>query len=185
MPTDRELEEELNDLAQRIERLRIHYQQYFLGLEKVPPLVMREQLERRIRESPLNDVRKAAFKFRFNSLLQRLRTYEVYWDRLERDIEEGRFERGMVQDGLRRPPPEPPLREHPLFKDPVETLYREFIEARKKLGLPVDGITLDAFRVSIERQRRIQAEKLGVEDVEFSVVVKDGKVILQARPKKA
>lgn len=196
MPTDRALEEELTDLAGRIERLRVLYQQYFMGLERMPPLVQREQLERRIRESPLNEARRATYKFRFQSLVQRLRTYEVYWDRLQRDIEEGRIERGVIQEGGLRParvttaeerpvPPALELAPRPLESaspDPVEALYRDFLNARERVGLPVEGITLDAFRLSIERQRRIHAERLGVPDVSFTVAIKDGKVVLQARP---
>lgn len=194
MPTDKALEEELTDLAGRIERLRVLYQQYFMGMERIPPLVQREQLERRIRESALNDIRRAAFKFRFQSLIQRLRTYEVYWDRLQRDIEEGRVERGVVQEGGLRParverpakepiPPAPPAPvPQPSPRDPIEALYRDFLQARDRVGLPIEGITMDAFRLSIERQRRIQSERLGVPDVSFTVVVKDGKVVLQARP---
>ncbi len=189
MPTDKALEEELTDLAGRIERLRVLYQQYFMGMERIPPLVQREQLERRVRESPLNDVRRAAVKFRFQSLIQRLRTYEVYWDRLQRDIDEGRVERGVVLEGGLRPArapkaeaEPPPAQPEPAPRDPVETLYRDFLRAREQVGLPVEGITLDAFRLSIERQRRIQAERLGVQDVAFTVAVKDGKVVLQARP---
>ncbi len=189
MPTDKALEEELTDLAGRIERLRVLYQQYFMGMERMPPLVQREQLERRIRESPLNDVRRAAIKFRFQSLLQRLRTYEVYWDRLQRDIEEGRVERGVVQEGGLRPARAPKAEAEPSAaqpepapRDPVEALYRDFLRAREQVGLPAEGITLEAFRLSIERQRRIHAERLGVPDVAFTVAIKDGKVVLQARP---
>lgn len=189
MPTDKALEEELTDLAGRIERLRVHYQQYFMGMERVPPLIQREQLERRIRESPLNEARRAAYKFRFHTLLQRLRTYEVYWDRLQRDVEEGRIERGVTQEGGLRPAratqardPAAQAQAESVPKDPIEALYRDFIEAREKLGLPVEGITLEAFRLSVERQRRIQSERLGVPDVAFSVAIKDGKVLLLARP---
>lgn len=189
MPTDKAIEEELTDLAGRIERLRVLYQQYFMGMERIPPLVQREQLERRVRESTLNDARRAANKFRFQSLVQRLRTYEVYWDRLQRDIEEGRVERGVVQEGGLRPAraataieqPVPAPRE-PSPRDPVEALYRDFLKAREQVGLPVEGLTLEMFRVSIERQKRLQCERLGVPDVSFTVTVKDGKVVLQARP---
>ncbi len=190
MPSDKALEEELTDLRGRIERLRVLYQQYFMGMERIPPLVQREQLERRVRESALNDVRRAAVKFRFQSLIQRLRTYEVYWDRLQRDIEEGRVERGVAQEGGLRPARAPraddaepsAAQPEPAPHDPVETLYRDFLRAREQVGLPVEGITLDAFRLSIERQRRIHSERLGVPDVSFTVVAKDGKVVLQARP---
>lgn len=189
MPSDKAIEEELADLTARIERLRVLYQQYFMGMERIPPLVQREQLERRVRESALNDVRRAAVKFRFQSLIQRLRTYEVYWDRLQRDIEEGRVERGVAQEGGLRPARAPRADAEraaappdPTPEDPVEALFRDFLRAREQVGLPVEGITLDAFRLSIERQRRIHSERLGVPDVSFTVAVKDGRVVLQARP---
>ena len=95
MATDKVLEQELVDLAQALERLRVHFQSYFMGLEKRPPQTMREQLERRLRDSALHDVRRSNLKFRFLTLIQKYRTYEVYWDRILREIEEGRFNRDV------------------------------------------------------------------------------------------
>jgi len=229
--SEKALEEELSELSGRIERLRVQYQQYFMGIERSPPSVQREQLERKIRHSPLNEVRRSSIKFRFQSTIQRLRTYIIYWDRVLREIEDGRFRRGVFRDGgmLSREADktQAALAEKPLRKSgqkkalkkaaektakkaggkkaPVkkkdkaakekgpkkhgkpakkkDDLYDRYIEARKSLDLPVEGITRESFDESLENQRRIQAEKLGAADVGFTVKVKAGKVILEARRK--
>lgn len=189
----KELEEELSELASRIERLRVLYQQYFMGMEKFPPTIQRDQLEKRIRQSILMDVRRPAIKFRFMSTIQRLRTYEIYWDRIVRQIEDGTFRRGIFHDGAEAPkaPPPEPSKKKP-GKQPagsegkgedLDGLYKRYVEARESVNLSVEGITPETFRESLETQRRLKAEELGVEDVRFSVKVKSGKVILEARRK--
>jgi len=191
--TDKELEEELSALAKDVERLRIMYQQYFLGMEKVPPEFQREQLEKRIRESKLNEARKGVYKFRFISLLQKLRTLEVYWDRMLRAIEEGKIQRGIPRDAGRQiEDVEMPLpAREPVATKPVQEkaqsemlkVFQTFLEARKRLGLPVEGISFDAFVKTLEKQKEIHSQKLGVQDFTVEVVVKDGKVVLLLKPK--
>lgn len=208
MAGDKEYDAELADLATRIEKLRIHYQGYFLGLEKVPPLFERDQLERAIRLSPLHEARRAVYKFRFQSLCQRFRTLAVYWDRVMRDLEEGKVTRESMRREAGYAPMAPaaggegPALEAPTevgnsdagpgtpggessSPDPVVGLWRDYLSARSALGLPTEGITESAFRAGLEKARQAQRERLGVPDVRFSVVVKDGKVVLLARPEGA
>lgn len=212
MAGDKEYDAELADLATRIEKLRIHYQGYFLGLEKVPPLFERDQLERAIRLSPLHEARRAVYKFRFQSLCQRFRTLAVYWDRVMRDLEEGKVTRESMrrEAGYAPMAPAPGVGageegsgpgsaaevpgpdagsgtsgETPSSPDPVVGLWRDYLSARSALGLPIEGITESAFRAGLEKARQVQRERLGVPDVRFSVVVKDGKVVLLARPEGA
>jgi len=191
--TDKELEEELSALARDVERLRIMYQQYFLGMEMIPPEFQREQLEKRIRESRLNETRKGVYKFRFISLLQKLRTLEVYWDRMLRAIEQGKIQRGIPRDaGRPSEDVEMPLPAgEPVVPKPVQEkaqsemlkVFQTFLEARKRLGLPVEGISFDAFVKTLEKQKEIHSQKLGVQDFAVEVVVKDGKVVLLLKPK--
>lgn len=209
MAGDKEYEAEIADLSARIEKLRVHYQGYFLGLEKVPPLFERDQVERAIRLSPLHDARKAVYKFRFQSLCQRFRTLAVYWDRVMRELEEGKITREAMRreagyapmdsaqeagvDRQGAAPGAPPAAsvsdraqaasgEPPQPSDPVEGLWRDYLSARSALGLPTEGITESAFRAGLEKARQAQRQRLGVPDVQFSVVVKDGKVVLLAKP---
>jgi len=195
VPADKELEQELMELSAKVERLRTTYQQFFMGVEKKPPDVQRDQLERHLRATPLNEVRRAAIKFRFQSVIQRYRTYEIYWDRVIREIETGRFRREQAE---RAPAPvdeepaenaTPRARERGRAKAPrtpgeaeLARLYQAFLDARMSCGLTVEGITPEAFRQSLERQRRLHSARLGVPDVSFSVVVKEGRVVLLARP---
>ena len=210
--TDKELDNDLADLAIRIEKMRVKYQGFFLGLEKLPPLFERDQLERFIRVSALNDARRAVHKFRFQALLQRYRTLAVHWDRIMRELEEGRITRESMRrdagyasstpreaqpvdedEGLpatqSSPPPTPSVRATPARAaapapepdDPLKRLYIDYISARSSLGLANEGITESAFRAGLDKQRLAQAQKLGVPDVSFSVVVKEGRVILLAR----
>jgi len=194
--TDKEFEEQLVEIAQRVERLRVHYQAYFLGMEKRPPIQLREQLDRYIRESALHEARRATYKFRFQSIQQRYRILAVYWDRILRDLEEGRVTReSLRRDAGYRDAPRTPgaaetketaERSAPIEarsdEDPVSQLYVDYIAARRTVGMGVQGITEAAFRASLEKQRTLQRDRLGVPDVEFSVTVKEGKVVLLARP---
>ena len=211
--TDKDLDNDLGDLTIRIEKLRVRYQGFFLGLEKLPPLFERDQLEKFIRLTPLNDARRAVHKFRFQALLQRYRTMAVYWDRIMRELEEGKITRetmrreagyasaaapdrapaatdagtgtppaGAPAPASKAPAPSGRPESPPAADDPLHRLFDDFITARSSLGLSVEGITEPVFRTSIDKQRQAQAEKLGVPDVTFSVVVKEGRVVLMARP---
>lgn len=184
MQVDKELENELFDIANKVERLRVHYMQYFMGIEKYPPLTLHEQLERQVRNSPLNNVRKGALKFRFSALLQRYRIYETYWDRVMREIEEGKFKRDMFRGMIEKEIEETTRGGEGQAEKRFQTLFEEYIKARQSLGLPIEGITEEAFYDALEKQRQIHAEKLGVKDIDFAVSIKDGKVVLLARPKK-
>ncbi len=230
--TDKELDAELADFSTRIEKLRIRYQGFFLALEKLPPLFERDQMEKFIRQTSLNDAHRAVHKFRFLALVQRYRTLAVQWDRVMRDLEEGRttresmrrdagyasanpadraaedaglpasaVARGHARKVARRAAAmasssagataSPVVTSAKAVSAPnqpssvdqyVHRLYDDYITARSSLGLSTEGITEPAFRASLEKQRLVQAEKLGVSSVSFSVIVKEGRVILMARP---
>ena len=205
---DKKLEHEIADLSRRVERLRILYQQYFMGIDRHVPSVQHDQLERALRESPLNEVLRSSLKFRFSALIQKYRTYEVYWTRILREIETGKFRREVMlgtgtlprreepapraEDDVSqsRPPPEPapepapakPPASPPSSADPVRELFDAFVQARVSVGLPVTGLTEGAFRTSLAKQRQLQAEKLGTPEIVFRVVAKEGRVVLVASP---
>lgn len=88
-----ELEAVLNDLERKIERLRVAYEQYFLGIEKVVPLQRQKAIVRIIYRLQQAKLRGAQGKFRFNSLMQRFNAHKAYWNRTVREIEEGKYKR--------------------------------------------------------------------------------------------
>lgn len=88
-----EIEEHVNELETRIDRLRALYEQYFMGIEKMEPHVPRKDVDRRIQVIRREQIRNTALRFRFQMILQRYNTYQTYWIRVCREIEEGTYKR--------------------------------------------------------------------------------------------
>ena len=88
-----ELDEALSELELRLERLRALYEQYFLGIEKVPPGVQRKDVDRRVHNLRREQIRNTAKRFKLQTLIQRYNTFQQYWMRICREIEEGTYKR--------------------------------------------------------------------------------------------
>jgi hypothetical protein len=95
-----EYERRLRELELSIERLRALYEQYFRGIEKTPPAVLKKKVERELREMRKVRHRNTATRFRLQMQVQKYTTYLTYWQRIMRDIEAGRIKRSPA--GLRR-----------------------------------------------------------------------------------
>jgi hypothetical protein len=93
--TPKEQEHLLGELEQRVDRLRVLYDQYFLGFEKLEPSIPRKDVERRFAILRKEQIRNTALRFRFNVCNQKYNTYAMYWTRICRQIEEGTFKRHL------------------------------------------------------------------------------------------
>lgn len=89
-----EFETRLKDLELSIDRLRSLYEQYFRGLEKVPPNVLQKKVERNMRELRRIRLRNTAHRFRLQTQVQKYTTYLTYWQRIMRLLEGGQLKRG-------------------------------------------------------------------------------------------
>jgi len=95
--TPDEVHKELEELEGRLERLRVKYEQYFTGIEKAVPWVQRKDVDRRFQLMHREQLRSSGQRFRFNSLVQRFTTYQTYWGRILRRIEEGTLKRDVLR----------------------------------------------------------------------------------------
>jgi hypothetical protein len=96
-----------------LRRLRALYDQFFQGVERVEPRIPREEMERLLQRLGRGQPRNTALRFRYNQLRQRFLTYNTYWKRISRQIEEGTYKRDVLRAQRRRRapesiPPEPP-----------------------------------------------------------------------------
>ncbi|HTM44795.1 MAG TPA: MXAN_5187 C-terminal domain-containing protein [Polyangiaceae bacterium] len=92
-----ELDQALEDLEQRLERLRSLYEQYFLGLEKIEPAIARKDVDRRFYVLRRVKLRNTARRFRLQLLVQRYNTFQQYWLRICRQIENGTYTRHLIK----------------------------------------------------------------------------------------
>lgn len=92
-----EIEILVGDLETRIDRLRALYDQYFMGIERLEPMVARKDVERKVQLLRREQIRNTAVRFRFQMLLQRYGTFQQYWHRINRQIEAGTFRRHLLR----------------------------------------------------------------------------------------
>jgi hypothetical protein len=92
-----EIEEAVKELETRVDRLRSLYEQYFMGIEKLEPGVPKKDVERRFQLLRKEQIRNTALRFRFHMVLQRYNTYQSYWLRICRQIEEGTYKRDVLR----------------------------------------------------------------------------------------
>jgi hypothetical protein len=91
----------LDDLAIRIERVKVLYEQYFMGLEKIEPGVARKDIARSMLQLQQQYIRNTGLRFKFNTMLQKWNIYTTYWNRILREIENGTYTR-HIQKAARK-----------------------------------------------------------------------------------
>lgn len=95
-----EIEESLDALDKLVDRLKVLYEQYFMGIQKQAPSHLHNDAERRIRDVAQLQIRNTALRYRFATIQQKFGAYNTYWKRTMRDIEAGRYLRNLSK--LRR-----------------------------------------------------------------------------------
>jgi hypothetical protein len=88
---------EIDECAALLEVLRARYEQYFLGIERIPPERERKDVFRRLHQLEHLTFNNTATKFRLQTLSQKFRTYGEYWSRTLRQIEDGTYVRHVAK----------------------------------------------------------------------------------------
>lgn len=171
-------EEKLNELVRK-------YEQYFLGLEKREPIKLLEEVDLTARRYVGTPIVNTMVKFKYNSLVSRLQSYKQYWNRINREIEEGRYSRDKFKMGMHRPAQRAPsVPETPTGGDGLDSVYAQYLEARKACNMATDSIQPAALKATLEKQRESLRQKHNCTGIDFHVVIEDGKPKIKARPKR-
>lgn len=85
----------LEEIDRKLDRLRVLYENFFMGVERVPPNVPRREMNRLVLELQQVQIANATMRFRFQTLLQRWVLMTTYWNRTMREIEAGTYRRDI------------------------------------------------------------------------------------------
>lgn len=96
-----EQETAVEELEQRVERLRALYEQYFMGIEKIEPLIPRKDVDRRIWLLRREKIRNTGLRFKMQQVISRYNTFAQYWARILREIENGTYKRDVAKAAKR------------------------------------------------------------------------------------
>ena len=93
------IEELLDALDTTLDRVKVLYEQFFLGIQKQPPTYLHTDIERKIRDLAQIQIRNTALRYRFVTLQQKFGSYNSYWRRTLRQIENGTYTRNLFKIG--------------------------------------------------------------------------------------
>src|SRR6266536_4606753 len=103
-------DEELDRLEEDIRKLKVKYEMFFMGNQKMPPQHERHLVEIYIHELGKQKMRENARRFRYNQLLSRFNQYREMWGRKMREREEGPLDFRRRKAALTEPDEAPPPR---------------------------------------------------------------------------
>lgn len=179
--------EDIGRLEIELRELIIKYEQYFFGIEKREPLRLLESVERMAKRYQNVSIPNTRHRFKYDSLMATLSVHRQKWTRINRLIEEGRYERtrsrAAASPGETGEEGQTPA-STPAFDPQVERVYREYCNARLACNLPADNVSREKIASAIEQKMPAIVEKYRCADVEFFVIVENGKPCLKARQKK-
>ena len=183
------LAEDLTQLEQHLAALITRYEQYFIGLEKREPLQLFGVVEKLVRRLATTPITNTMYKYKLNTLTARFNTYREHWNRILRQIEEGKYSRDRFISDLHQrqrgeaQPPRDQQRQQASDTD-LDRVFNELREARKSCHLPFESLTRDMVAATIEKNKPALAARLGTDNITFRVVIEDGKPKLKAAPRK-
>jgi hypothetical protein len=178
--------EDLNLLDVKLKMLKNEYEQYFLGSRTREPFMLRGEVQKMVAYYANVPIRNTGYRFKFNNLRARFFAFRRHWDRILREIEEGRYQRHVFKANLReRERKEPPGLPRPTAasrKKERDDVFESYLAAREACGQSTSGITRKKLDALMQKQAAQLTDKLGCEEVKFRVVVADGKAKLKVSP---
>jgi len=173
----------LNQVEKELKDLEIAYEQYFLGIEKRSPEQQRSKFTVRMRKFITLHIPQTDLRFRLNGITSRFNSYCGYWDRIQRLIDEGKYERHTSRIQRRAnetaSPSETPLNESK--DDPVDNLYEQLVQAHQSCQMrPPNREQVASF---LTKQAEAIKQRFGDKQVDFVVVTEAGKPKIKVRAK--
>ena len=175
-----EIDDLLNELDHNLKRLRMEYEQFFLGTMMREPQVLRGKVQKAITRLVNEPPRNSRQKFRFNSLNARFQVYRQLWGRTMRQMEAGTHKRDRFKADIRSPSDAPAETMGAGKKrSSVDQLHKALVAARRKTGEKGE-LSPEALGRMVRKQMDAIRSKHGDVKVKFKVVVENNKAKLKA-----
>ncbi len=178
-----QITELLNQFESDLKALEIAYEQYFLGTEKRAPEQQRQKITLRMRKMITHYIPQTDLRFRLQSISSRFNSYCGYWDRIQREIDEGRYERhtSRIQRHANTTLSAQSSAQVRPTANPVDNLYEKLVDAHQSCQLrPPNRDQVVSF---LAKQEEAIKKRFGDKPVDFVVVTEAGKPKIKVRPK--
>lgn len=173
---------QLDEVEKMLKELRVQYEQYFAGVDKVAPEKARNDLERQLRLLTRRRIVQTDLRYRLNNLSSGFYSYKSMWERIQRQMDEGRYSRHTKQFPLHRSEPEANI--SPTKPAYVERLYRDYLRLCKECHVPtsIDGV--NSMELFLREKEDIIRQRYGNVQVKFDVINEEGRPKVKAKLKR-
>jgi hypothetical protein len=191
---DRGFDQRLDEFERRLFLLKVQYEKYFTGIDRIEPMRERDDLKRLLRELERVPINNTMQKYRYRTLKASFLSRENFWTRNLIMIERGTHPRFKFRADLRDSAREERARNDQKLRRAARTaaardreeramnvVYDKYIEARRKCGQSTD-ISYPDMREALRRQARSIKSNHRVQAVQFRVAIEDGKAKVKAAP---
>lgn len=176
-----EIVDDLQTMDVKLKMLRAEYEQYFLGTRNREPSMLRQEVQKMFSIYANRSIQNTGYRFKFGNLRSRYFAFRRHWDATMRKIEDGTYERHVFKANMRVRDSAPARKPSVTAGSDRDELYESYIAARQACGQDVGKMTPKALSDLLRKQESAIRSKLGCENVQFRVVVEDGKAKLKAR----
>jgi hypothetical protein len=178
-------EEELRKFEDMISELKIRYEQYFMGTVVQPPDKLHQDTVRKMRTIRGIPFLRPSQRYLLRTLEYRYKSYNDYWKRVLREKEEGKYHKDIFKAEMRARYAAEDLKalERAGAPKAIVDLFSNYRDALEQSGKNTKNLTFDSFQKILVKRAQAVKEQLGVKKVSMAVVVKNGKVTLQVKPK--
>jgi hypothetical protein len=186
------IEEDFKILETKMLQLKLDYDQYFLGSRPREPVILRGEVQKLIALYSNQAIQNTAMRFKFGSICSRYQAFKRQWTEVLRQIEQGTYSRHRFKADLHdrerhageAVSPEAAAKPGAAGK-PGDSLFKAYVEACKKCGQDVKGLTPAKLDGILEKQREQLRGRFGDTAFSFRVAIEDGKAKLKATRAKA
>lgn len=183
----RNIDRELDHLEKLIAELKVTYEQFFSGYVHQPPEKERADVVRMIRTLHSSPFKNTANNFRLNSLNNRLQTYATYWQRVEKQKENGTYKKDVFKANLttrNRREMQRAQTSAGAAEKGIKQLFQSYEKALRKTNGNTSGLDYNAFKRSLIKKGEAVKKSTGAGGVGYQIVIANGKVKVKANPKK-
>lgn len=184
-----QIQKDIQDLSHLLEKLRVQYEQYFLGLIREEPIKMRTDVKNLITKNHGIPIQNASLKFQLQQSIARYNTYSTYWDRILREMEEGTYRRDVFKANLHekeRKEKTGPVKSTvaPKKKDMFENLFDQYKDLKKQLKQDTNNLSFEAFRDQLKKKMGDLKTQAKGDQYSFKVVQENKEIKIKLQKKK-
>ncbi len=166
----------LDRIEEELAELKREYDLFFQGTRRSEPLEERKILEWMVRRLGHRKIPNTSDQFRFSSLQGKFYSYLNLWNRMVREMEEGRLVRDTMGN-LVRTKSQP---REPVAPDHLDQVIEQLKSARQECGIPTGEKDVDALREMLRSHAAQIADRSGANRIEFRVTIEGGKPKVKA-----